>query len=169
MKDVRRISLRKVSFIAFVVISMFVIAFSLFEYIETYATISNLSLSFDDVTLLGVDFNFSSIVLNFTLTNPSRFLPIKLKSFSIQSYLNGEELQYLRRILYYERDIPPNDDFRIIVNFQKLEESDLRIIEYAREQNRWQWYFKIDVHVNVLFKEAFLDLSKTGSGINLPS
>jgi len=164
MKDV---NLVKLSFLMLVVLSIFAIVFSSYNYTETYVTFSKLSVTLNHFTLEKVDHRFSSITLNFTLHNPSHILPLKLKSFSIHSYLNEQALLYLRRILYYESEVPPKNDFHIFVNFQNLEDSDLRIIESAETQGTWLWFFQIEVHVEVLYKEAYLDLSQIYEGVHV--
>jgi len=163
----KQMNFTRISFLALVITSLIVVSFFSVQYVETYAIIANLSLSIDDVALSYLNHNISSFVVTVTLVNPSKFLSLSLKYVSIQPALNGEQLLYLRRTLYFEREISPDDTFQIVFDFQSLEKQDVMIIESANVQNNWHWDLKIAVYVQVLFKEALLDRSQSHVGVNV--
>ena len=165
----RHIGLKTWSFFFLILISLCVIGYSTIQYLETYATITNLTVSIADVNFLNGTSSSSSIVLTFTLINPSSFLDVTLKSFTVRTYLNGEELQYLPKNHYYDRAILPTEDFQITINYLEFEAGDVSIIEAAKGQNMWEWSFQLNVHIEVVFKEAFLDFSKTHTGVKFSS
>ena len=90
----KRVTIRVISFVIIIFASLLVIAVTSFEYNETFAILSNIVLSLNDVKLLNEN-DVSTLSLKLTLSNPSAILKLQVRSFSLASFLNLTFLKIL--------------------------------------------------------------------------